>query len=89
MGMTSANKAVSVVDNVGRVLGIELMTACQAIEFHQPLKASPGVQAAYETVREVVEPLEEDRALADDLEAMDRLLRSGLIRRRAEAAAGL
>jgi len=89
MGMTSANKAVSVINNVGRVLGIELMTACQAIEFHQPLNASPGVQAAYETVREVVEPLAEDRALSEDLEAMDLLLRSGLVRRRAHAAAGL
>ena len=89
MGMTSANKAMSVVINVGRVLGIELLTACQAIEFHQPLKASTAVQTVYEIVREVIAPLDEDRALADDLEAMDQLLRTGRVRQRAEAAAQL
>ena len=89
MGMTSANKAMNVIANVGRVLGIELLTACQAIEFHQPLKASTAVQIVYELVREVIAPLDEDRALADDLEAMDQLLRRGIIRRRAEAAACL
>ena len=89
MGMTSANKAMSVVINVGRVLGIELLTACQAIEFHQPLKASTAVQTVYEIVREVIAPLDEDRALADDLEAMDQLLRAGRVRQRAEAAAQL
>jgi histidine ammonia-lyase len=89
MGMTSANKACSVIDNVALVLGIELMTACQALEFHQPLKAGAGVQAAYELVRTVVMPLEEDRALSEDMEAMDKLLRGSSLRRAAEEAAGL
>jgi histidine ammonia-lyase len=89
MGMTAANKAVIVITNVGMVLGIELLTACQAIDFHQPLKAGRGVQAAYEAVRHRVPHLEEDRALSIDLAIMARLLRSGEVRLAAEAAAGL
>ena len=89
MGMTAANKAVIVIANVGMVLGIELLTACQAIDFHQPLKAGRGVQAAYDAVRQKVPHLEEDRALSVDLAIMERLLRSGVVRQAAEAAAGL
>jgi len=89
MGMTSANKALVVVENVGRVLGIELLTAAQALDFRQPLKAGRGVQAAYEIIRGVVDHLEEDRALAHDLEAMGDILHSGAIRKAAESAAGL
>jgi histidine ammonia-lyase len=89
MGMTSANKACSVVTNVGLVLGIELLTACQALEFHQPLRAGQGVQAAYEIVRQDIEPLDHDRALSHDMERMDAMLRRGIIRRAAEHASGL
>ena len=87
MGMTSANKAMQVIENVGRVLGIELMTACQALEFHQPLRASRAVQTVYEMVRTVIEPLGQDRVLADDLEAIHELLRTGRVRQAAETVA--
>ena len=89
MGMTSANKAGAVVTNVGLVLGIELLTACQALEFHQPLRAGKGVQAAYDIVRQDIEPLDHDRALSHDMERMDAMLRRGIIRRAAEEACGL
>ncbi len=89
MGMTSANKALVVVENVGRVLGIELLTAAQALDFRQPLKAGRGAQAAYEVIRSIVPHLGEDRALAHDLEAMGDILHSGAIRGAAERAAGL
>ena len=87
MGMTSANKAMQVIENVGRVLGIELMTACQALESHQPLRASRAVQTVYEMVRTVIEPLGQDRVLADDLEAIHELLRTGRVRQAAETVA--
>jgi len=89
MGMTSANKALVVVENVGRVLGIELLTAAQALDFRQPLRAGLGAQAAYEVIRGVVDHLGEDRALSHDLEAMHDILHSGDIRQAAEEAAGL
>jgi histidine ammonia-lyase len=89
MGMTSANKAVMVIENVGRVLGIELLTAAQAIDFRQPLRAGAGVQAAYEALRTVVPHLGDDRPLSIDLEAMADLLHRGTVRQAAQIAAGL
>lgn len=44
MGSNSATKLIRVVDNLERVLAIELMNAAQAIEFRRPLKTSPVLE---------------------------------------------
>ena len=36
------------------VLGIELLIACQGMEFHRPLKSTPPLEAVYQLVRSVV-----------------------------------
>ena len=49
----AGRKAVKVVENVEWVIGTELLCACQAIEFHRPLKTTPALEAVYEVVRSV------------------------------------
>jgi len=44
MGSNAATKLVRVVDNVERVLGIELFNAAQALEFRRPAKTSPQLE---------------------------------------------
>ena len=44
---------MKVVENVEWVIGTELLCACQAIEFHRPLKTTPALEAVYEVVRSV------------------------------------
>lgn len=68
MGMTAANKALVVVDNVLRVLGIELMCAAQAIDLRAPHKTSPALQAVHARVRAVIDFAPVDRAFGRDLE---------------------
>lgn len=77
MGMTSALKLRGIVDNLERVLAIELMCAAQALEFRLPLVSSAGLQLALAAVRDVVPRLEEDRVLAGDIEKLARALRAG------------
>src|ERR1700761_2086923 len=67
MGMTAALKLRQVVENAEMVLGIELMTAAQALEFRLPLRAALQVEAARARVREFVAPLREDRVLSGDI----------------------
>lgn len=74
MGMTAALKSRRIIDNVRRVLGIELMAACQALEFRLPLRPGVGCRAAFDVVRRVVPPLLGDRRLELDLRAIDRVL---------------
>ncbi len=83
MGMTAALKLRSVAENLETVLAGELLASCQAMEFRKPLRPGEGTAKAYALVREVVPPLEEDREVAPDIQAVSRLIRekhfSGLL----------
>lgn len=68
MGSISGRKLYKVLDNLEYVLAIELMNACQAIEFRRPLKSSEILEFAHEYVRGFVSFAEEDRIFADDIE---------------------
>lgn len=67
MGSISSRKINQVLDNLEHILAIELMTACQAIEFRRPLKSSEILEAAHNYVRQFVSFAEEDRIFADDV----------------------
>jgi histidine ammonia-lyase len=77
MGMTAALKLRQVVENAEMVLGIELMTAAQALEFRLPLRAALQVEAARVRVREFVRPLREDRVLSGDITKLAAAIRAG------------
>ena len=77
MGMTSALKLRGIVDNLERILAIELMCAAQALEFRLPLVSSPHLQSALAVVRRLVRRLEEDRVLAGDVDNLAAALRAG------------
>lgn len=72
MGMTSALKFRQIVENVERILAIELIAAAQGLDSLAPLKPGRGVAEAYQKVRQYVEPLTDDRVLANDIETAHR-----------------
>jgi histidine ammonia-lyase len=88
MATAAARKARAVVTNATRVLACELLCAAQGLEFHRPLKAGRGAEAAYQHVRQHVRPLGRDRTLHRDLETVERLIRSGSLLAAVEAACG-
>lgn len=67
MGSISARKLSVVLNNLEYILAIELLTACQAIEFRRPLKSSAILEFAHQVVREKVGFAEEDRIFSDDI----------------------
>ena len=67
MGANAATKCKRVVDNVEKVLGIELLTAVQALEFRRPLKSSPVIEAIVAAFRKEVTFNEADRILQVDM----------------------
>jgi histidine ammonia-lyase len=67
MGSISGRKLNQVIDNLEYILAIELLTACQAIEFRRPLKSSELLEFAHHYVRSFVSFAEEDRVFADDI----------------------
>ena len=88
MGPIAARKARAVVGHARMVLAIEVLSACQALDFLAPLHPGRGARAAYEAVRRAVPFMETDRVLADDIREVERLIREGTLRAAAESAVG-
>lgn len=88
MGTIAARKAAQVVEHAQQVIGIELVCAAQALEFHRPHRPGTGTGRAYDAVRAAVPPLKDDRVLAGDLAAGFNLVRSGTIVAAVEQAVG-
>ena len=44
MGGFASRKAIQVVENVVKILAIELLAACQAMEFLRPLRSTPPLE---------------------------------------------
>ncbi len=74
----AARKAGDSVWRLRQILAIELMVAAQAVDLAEPPSLGRGTEVAHDLVRSVVDTLDEDRALAPDVEALDaELLASG------------
>ena len=67
MGANAATKCKRVIDNVEKVLAIELLTAVQALEFRRPLKTSPRLEEIITAFREEISFNEADRVMHDDM----------------------
>lgn len=68
MGANAATKCLRVVENLERILAIELITATQALELRRPLRSSPKIEKLLSDFRTVVSFNEADRLLARDIE---------------------
>jgi histidine ammonia-lyase len=77
MGTIAARKAMSIMENVRRVLAIELMCACQAIDLRGDKGLGIGTCAAYTLIREKIEKLDEDRPLYEDINNCENLIIDG------------
>ncbi|XP_070559216.1 histidine ammonia-lyase-like isoform X2 [Ptychodera flava] len=75
MGGFAARKALQVVEHVEQVVAIELLAACQGIEFLRPLKTTKPLEAVYQLVRSYVKAWDKDRYMAPDIEQVTKLLR--------------
>jgi len=88
MGPTAAWKASRAVANTARVLAVELLAACEAVEFHRPLRSSAALEAVVARVRQHVQNHGQDRVLGPEIEALAGLLAGGDVLEAAEAAGG-
>ncbi len=75
MGWHAGRKLRKVVDNLRRVVAIELVTAARALDMRAPLKPAPITGALLVKLRKEVPGLGPDRFLAPELEAAERLLK--------------
>jgi histidine ammonia-lyase len=81
MGSISGRKMEMILENLEYILSIELLTACQAIEFRRPLRSSTILEHAHDFVRQQVGFAREDRIFANDILKIKSMIESfGLVR---------
>lgn len=68
MGGNAATKLLRVVDNLERILAIELIDAAQALEFRRPAKSSPKVEAFVAGLRKQVPFITEDKVMYTEID---------------------
>lgn len=68
MGANAATKTLKIVENLERILAIELFNAAQALEFRRPGKSSNFIENFVTDYRKVVSTVEEDRILHYDIQ---------------------
>ena len=70
-------KLLEVLDNVRRVLAIEILCAVQGIDYRAPLEAAAGTARIAAVVREQVPSLTGDRSLSNEIEIVANLIADG------------
>ncbi|MDX1395929.1 MAG: histidine ammonia-lyase [Gemmatimonadota bacterium] len=90
MGANAARHAREIVENVRRIVAIELVAAAQAVWLRPdgPARLGSGTAPVYEALREQIRPVTADRPLAPDIAAVERLIDSGALVRAAERGVG-
>jgi histidine ammonia-lyase len=68
MGANAATKCLRVLNNLSTILGIELFTAAQALDFRRPLKSSAFIETLHQNYRKQVAFIENDRYLSPDIQ---------------------
>ena len=77
MGGNAATKTVKVIENVERILSIELLNAAQAVELRRPCKTSPYLENFIAEFRKTVPFNKEDRVMYKDINAATEFLKEG------------
>jgi len=79
MAAHGARRLTQMAQNAANVIGIELLTAAQGLDFHAPLTSSPALEKARHFLRRHVPKLEADRKMSPDIEAATEMVTSGAL----------
>ncbi len=80
MGSISARKALLVIQNLQKILAIELICACQGLDFRRPLRSTDYLEKVHSMVRESIPHLNRDRVMQKEINmAMELVSSSSLL----------
>jgi histidine ammonia-lyase len=80
MATYAARRLGEMASNAAGIVAIELLAACQGLDYLAPLKTSPVLLKAHAAVRAKVPHLDRDREFAPDIAAATQLIESGFFR---------
>ena len=77
MAPWSGRKLFKIINNLEKILSIEILCGCLSIDFRKGLKPADGVKYVYDEVRKHSKEIKEDRVLTDDMNSILNLIKSG------------
>lgn len=81
MAAFAARRLAEMADNTAGILAVELLAACQGVDFRAPLKTSPLLEEAKGLIRSQVPFYDQDRYFAPDIKKAQCLVQSGAFNR--------
>ncbi|MGN6848725.1 MAG: histidine ammonia-lyase [Sphingomicrobium sp.] len=79
MAPIAARKAAQIARNAAGVIAVELMAGAEGIDYHAPLKTSPGLQHVHAAVRKLSPHFAADRYWANEMSALQSAVLAGEI----------
>jgi histidine ammonia-lyase len=76
MGSISARKALKVIDNLEKILGIEMFCAAQGFDYRKPLKSGILIDAVHDYVRSKISFIEKDTIMAPEMEKAIQMIKN-------------
>lgn len=88
MGTIAARKAREIMGNARKVLAMEIMAACQAIDLRGNKGLGKGTAEAYNIVRENLTKIEDDRVMYVEINKCEEILKSNVLVEKVEEKVG-
>lgn len=82
MGSVAVRKSLRIVENLEKILGIEMMCAAQGFDFRKPMKSNVLLDDMHDLIREHIPFADTDRIFSEDIENAIKLLQSKKIIKR-------
>ncbi|MBP1664137.1 MAG: hutH [Bacteroidetes bacterium] len=76
MGSVAVRKSLRIVENLEKILGIEMMCAAQGFDFRKPMKSNVLLDDMHDLIREHISFAETDRLFSEDIENSIKLIQS-------------
>jgi histidine ammonia-lyase len=77
MAAFAARRLIEMAENTAGILAVELLAACQGLDFRKPLKTSPALEEAKARVRRAVPFYDKDRYFAPDIRKATEIIQNG------------
>ncbi|MHB9056733.1 MAG: histidine ammonia-lyase [Paludibacteraceae bacterium] len=87
MGAISVRKSLKIVENLEKILSIEMITAAQGFDFRKPVKSNILLDEMHDLIREHITFADTDRLFYSDIDKAIKLFRSKEIIKRLNATA--
>jgi histidine ammonia-lyase len=79
MATYAARRLLPMAENSAGIVGIELLAACQGIDFRRPLTTSPVLEKIIGLIRQSVPFYEKDRYFSPDITAIKHIIQLGIL----------